>query len=355
MPPELRGLLVINRLADLFPAMLLAASTALIVAPLIIRILPSLGLVDLPGSALHKQHASPTPMAGGPVLAVALIVSYGVLRPPLDRDVIGILAGAGLMLVWGILDDRLDLGPLQKLAGQLLAAVLLIYFGVQVRMLRMAWPDLLLTGVWVVGITNAFNFVDSMDGLALGLGGIAAAFFMLVTIDSGQPFLASLSAAIFGATVGAYFFNAAPAQMFLGDSGAQLLGFLLAAIGIAYTPASAGLPQGVTWFTPILVLGVPIFDMTLVVASRIRRRRPIYLANRDHTYHRLVTLGLDRTRSVLAMQLAAIMLGLIAFIALDASVLAANVIFACIALVGLAAIGFVERADIGRAASAPEQ
>src|SRR3972149_3753355 len=131
-----------------------------------------------------------------------------------------------------------------------------------------------LPSLGIVGITNAFNFVDSMDGLALGLAGIAAAFFMLVTIDSAQPILAALSAVVFGATIGAYFFNAAPARMFLGDSGSQLLGFLLAAIGIAYTPASAGLPQGVTWFTPILVLGVPIFDMGLVVISRLRSRRP---------------------------------------------------------------------------------
>lgn len=336
---------VINRLADLFPAMLLAASTALIVAPLMIRILPSLGLVDLPGSAEHKRHLKPTPLAGGPILAVSLIVCYAILRLPVDREVVGILAGAFLMVLWGIADDRLGLSPLQKLLGQLLAAALLVYFGVQVRILRLPWLNLLLTALWVVGLTNAFNFVDSMDGLALGLAGIAAAFFMLVTIDSAQPILAALSAAIFGATIGAYFFNAAPARMFLGDSGAQLLGFLLAAVGIAYTPASAGLPQGVTWFTPILVLGVPIFDMSLVVISRLRTRQPIYRANRDHTFHRLVHLGLDGTRSVLAMQLAAIMMGLVAFIALDANVLEANIMFAGIALIGVIVIVLLQRLD----------
>ncbi|HLE03202.1 MAG TPA: MraY family glycosyltransferase [Anaerolineales bacterium] len=340
---------MINRLADLFPAMLLAASTALIVAPLIIRVLPSLGLVDLPGSAPHKQHLTPTPLAGGPILALSLTICYAALRLPINREVIGILVGSGLMVLWGIADDRLGLGPLRKLVGQLLATAVLVYFGVQVRILRIAWLDLLLTTLWIVGITNAFNFVDSMDGLALGLAGIAAAFFMLVTIDSAQPILAALSAVVFGATIGAYFFNAAPARMFLGDSGSQLLGFLLAAIGIAYTPASAGLPQGVTWFTPILVLGVPIFDMTLVVASRIRGRRPVYRANRDHTFHRLLAIGLDVTRSVLAMQLTAIMLGLVAFIALDANVLEANIMFGIIAMIGLALIGYVQRIDLAQA------
>jgi UDP-GlcNAc:undecaprenyl-phosphate GlcNAc-1-phosphate transferase len=325
--------------------MLLAASTALIVAPLMIRLLPSLGLVDFPGSAVHKRHPNPTPTAGGPVLAVSLIVCYLVLGLPINREVVGILSGAGLMFLWGIADDRLGLKPQQKLVGQLLAAALLVYFGVEVRILQVPWLNLLMTALWVVGLTNAFNFVDSMDGLALGLAGIAAAFFMLVTIDSAQPILAALSAAVFGATIGCYFFNAAPAKMFLGDSGSQLLGFLLAAVGIAYTPASAGLPQGVTWFTPILVLGVPIFDMSLVVASRLRNSLPIYRAGRDHTFHRLIHLGLDDTRSVLAMQLAAIVLGLVAFIALDANVLEANIMFGLIASVGLVAIALFQRTD----------
>jgi UDP-GlcNAc:undecaprenyl-phosphate GlcNAc-1-phosphate transferase len=326
--------------------MLLAASTALIVAPLMIRLLPPLGLVDLPGSAEHKQHLKPTPLAGGPVLAISLTVCYTALGLPIDREVVGILAGAALMVLWGIADDRLGLGPLQKLLGQLLATALLVYFGVEVRILRVPWLNLVLTALWVVGLTNAFNFVDSMDGLALGLAGIAAAFFMLVTIDSAQPILASLAAAVFGGTIGAYFFNAAPARMFLGDSGSQLLGFLLAAIGIAYTPASAGLPQGVTWFTPILVLGVPIFDMALVVISRLRRHQPIYRANRDHTFHRLIRIGLDGTRSVLAMQLTAIMLGLVAFIALDANVLEANIMFGVIASLGVMVIALFQRLDL---------
>jgi UDP-GlcNAc:undecaprenyl-phosphate GlcNAc-1-phosphate transferase len=174
-----------------------------------------------------------------------------------------------------------------------------------------------------------------MDGLALGLAGIAAAFFMLVTIDSGQPVLAVLCAAILGAAVGGFLYNASPAKLFLGDSGAQLLGFLLAALGIAYTPAGAGLPQAVSWFTPILVLGVPIFDITLVVTLRSARRQPVYRAGIDHTYHRLLRLGLDPTRAVLVMHLAGVVLGLIAFVALGANVLVANLIFAGVVLAGL--------------------
>ncbi len=109
-------------------------------------------------------------------------------------------------------------------------------------------------------------------------------------------------------------------------------------------PGDAGLPQGVSWFTPILVMGVPIFDMTLVVVSRLLRRTPVYRAGRDHTYHRLLALGLDPTRSVLVMHLAAVMLGLTAFIALDANVILANVIFAAIASLGLGLLVYLLRA-----------
>jgi UDP-GlcNAc:undecaprenyl-phosphate GlcNAc-1-phosphate transferase len=182
-----------------------------------------------------------------------------------------------------------------------------------------------------------------MDGLAIGLAGIAAAFFMLATIDSAQPELSALSASVMGAAVGGFFLSAAPAKMFLGDSGAQMLGYLLAAIGIAYTPAQAGLPQAVSWFTPILVLGVPIFDMFLVVYSRIRRRAPIYKAGHDHTYHRLARIWFDPSRAVLAMQIGAVILGLIGFILLSSSPLIANLAFAVILLSAGLAIAVFEK------------
>jgi UDP-GlcNAc:undecaprenyl-phosphate GlcNAc-1-phosphate transferase len=122
-----------------------------------------------------------------------------------------------------------------------------------------------------------------------------------------------------------------------------VLGFILAGLGIAYVPAGAGLPQGVSWFTPILALGVPIFDTTLVVVSRLRRRQPIYAPQRDHTYHRLVAYGIHPGRAVLAMQLSAVLLGLVAFVALGLSVIAANLLFAAVVLGGLVCVLLLER------------
>jgi len=333
---------VIPRLSDLFPLLLVSALGALAAGPGLIRIAARMGLVDLPGSQPHKRHGRPTPLVGGLTLGLAMSLAYGVIRPAVDRDVAGILVGAVVMLGWGLVDDRVSLPPLAKLFGQAASCAVLLAFGVQVHATRLPALDIGLTVLWVIGLVNAFNFVDSMDGLALGLGSIAAAFLMLVMVDSRQPELAGLAAVLLGAAAGAFFFNAAPARMFLGDSGAQVLGFLLAGLGIAYTPGQAGLPQALTWFTPILVLGVPIFDTALVVVSRLRRRRPVYRGGQDHTYHRLVALGLDPTRSVLAMQLAALTLGLVAFMALDFSIVAANLLFGAIVLVGCVGVALLQ-------------
>ena len=333
---------MIIRLADLFPIILVSSVSAMVLAPLAKRAAVWAGLVDVPGSAPHKVHRVPTPLAGGAILVVAILVSYPLLGAPKDREVVAILAGTAVMAAWGMVDDRFGLAPYLKIGGQAAVAAFLIWSGIQVHITRIGWLDLAISLVWIVGIVNAFNLVDSMDGLALGLASVSSAFFMMVTIDAGQPVLSALSAGLFGACLGLYFFNATPAFLFLGDSGAQSLGLILAALGIAYVPARAGLPQGVTWFTPILVLGVPIFDTTLVVVSRLRRGKPIYQANRDHTYHRLVALGFDPARSVLAMQLASVMLGLVAFIALSADVVWANVMFFGLCLLAAAAIVFLD-------------
>ncbi|HMK07696.1 MAG TPA: MraY family glycosyltransferase [Anaerolineales bacterium] len=333
---------MISQLSDLFLLILVSASAAWIGGPFWIRLARRFALVDVPGSAPHKTHLRVTPLAGGLVLASALALAYLVSRPEVSRGLVGILVGTAVVVAGGLADDRRSLPPTAKLGIQLVAGLILIAGGVQVHFTRIPLLDILVTLLWVVGLTNAFNFVDSMDGLALGLAAVAASFFLLVTIDAVQPELAALSAALLGAVAGCLFYNITPAKLFLGDSGSQLLGFLLAALGIAYTPGQAGLPQALTWFIPIVVLGVPIFDATLVVVSRLRRRQPIYHAGLDHTYHRLVSLGLDSSRSVLGMQLAALLLALTAFVVMDTSVWAANAVFVVLLGVGVGLLVFFE-------------
>ena len=186
----------------------------------------------------------------------------------------------------------------------------------------------------MVGVTNAYNFVDSMDGEALGLAGLAAGFLMLAMIAAGQDQPALFGAAVIGACGGLLYYNITPARLFLGDSGSQLLGFWLAALGIIFKPAPT-VPQLSSWFVPILIMLVPILDTTLVTWSRIRSGLPIYRGNRDHTYHRLVALGFSPQRAVFATQLASALASCLAIVCLTLPPLWANAIFFAALALGL--------------------
>jgi UDP-GlcNAc:undecaprenyl-phosphate GlcNAc-1-phosphate transferase len=275
------------------------------------------------------------------VILVALILAALLENVLTIKTVWSILLPGAIIFAFGVVDDRRGLSAPWKLLGQLLGTGLMILLGVQIRLFdQYPWLNLAITVLWMVGITNAYNFVDSMDGLANGLACLAAAFFMLVTFDSGQGDLSVFSALLFGVCVGVYFFTFPPARFFLGDSGAQLLGFLLAGVAIAYTPL--GFLRIQSWYIPILLAGVPIFDTTLIVTSRLRRGRPIYRAGQDHTYHRLVKLGLDPNRAALTMQFAAGFLGCLAFITLSLTPLVANIVFANCIMAGFVGIALLD-------------
>lgn len=284
------------------------------------------------------------PKAGG--LAVGFtIVSINFISGNIQSDSIrGILLSGAIIFFFGLWDDTRRLSPRWKLVGQLLATIILISQGVYIRMLgNMTILNILLTLLWTIGITNAFNLVDSMDGLVIGLAAVASAFFMLVTVDAGQTPLSLLSAIILGSSIGLMYFNALPARTFLGDSGAQFLGFVLASLAIAYTPP--GLPQPSSWFVPILLLSVPIFDTSLVTISRLKQRKAVYQASLDHTYHRLINLGWPASRAVLTMHLSAVISGCLAFVALPLPPVWANAIFAAALLTGLLLFLWLEKRE----------
>jgi UDP-GlcNAc:undecaprenyl-phosphate GlcNAc-1-phosphate transferase len=339
----------------LFQEIFLSIFVVVIMAWFSIKLAVTLKLIDYPGSAPHKQHTRPTPMAGGIAMLAALLITEGVFGTFADPNVKATFLGAAVIFLFGLWDDYQNIPPLVKLTGQAGAAILLIYLGVSIQIFESPqffirtgpqtarYLDWVLTILWVVGITNSFNFVDSMDGLAVGLGGLAAAFFMIVTLDASQPLLSRHSALIFGACIGLYLFNSPPAMLFLGDSGSQTLGFTLSALAIAYSPQGAN--QSSSWFVPILLLGIPIFDMALIVFSRLRRRHPIYSAARDHTYHRLLNLGLGSFRSVVIMQVAALTLSCMAFILLTQPPLTANFGFGMILTISLIAIFWLDGKD----------
>ena len=341
--------LQVSSISFIFEYVLVSSLLTAVLAWVSIRIANRAGLVDFPNSAPHKKHPTPTAIAGGLALFGSLLLTAFWSGIYTDPNIMAMYLASLPVFLFGLWDDFKEISPLLKLLGQSMAVVILISMGVSIKVFESpeflfsgpanlnVFLDWLLTFIWIVGITNAFNFVDSMDGLAVGLAGMATTFFILVTLDAGQPILSQQSALLLGVCIGLFIFNSPPARLFLGDSGAQTLGFVLAVIAIAYRPQGAF--QSSSWVVPIMLLGVPIFDMVLVVISRLRRRKPIYSAARDHTYHRLVALGWSSGKAVLGMQVVSLLLGCLAFVVLTRPPLVANGIF--IAIIVLAVITLV--------------
>jgi UDP-GlcNAc:undecaprenyl-phosphate GlcNAc-1-phosphate transferase len=336
----------------IFEALLISLLMVLIIAWASIQFSRNIRLIDFPDSAPHKLHDRPTPLAGGIAIVATLLIAGWLLGTFSDTTVRATSLALVPLFIFGLWDDLKNIPPIFKLSGQVIAAIILIRSGIYIKIFESPgffiygvspfyiYLDWLITILWVVGITNAFNFVDSMDGLAVGLGGMAAAFFMLVTLDSGQLTLSLYSALVLGICIGLYFYNAPPALLFLGDSGAQSLGFILAVLAIGYLPQ--GVYQASSWFIPVLLLGVPIFDAALIIVSRLRRKRPIYSAARDHTYHRLLNLGFDSNRAVLVMHFAALVLSCLAFLILNQPPLVANITFFIVTVLGISFLVFLD-------------
>ncbi|MCL4860770.1 MAG: undecaprenyl/decaprenyl-phosphate alpha-N-acetylglucosaminyl 1-phosphate transferase [Caldilineaceae bacterium] len=308
------------------PYMLMAAS-ALIVAiggtPVMRQVALRLGVIDNP--AARKIHSNPVPLLGGAAIYVAFILAlifFGDRR--YINEVVGIFVGATLMSLMGVVDDKWGLGSYVKLTGQLLAAGILVYSGVQIRLFY-SWLDIAVTMAWVVGITNALNLLDNMDGLSGGIAMIAAVFFTLLAAMGHQYLVGVLAAALAGACAGFLIYNWNPAHIFMGDTGALFLGFLLAAVGIKLRFPSNS--ETVTWMIPVLVLALPIFDTTLVFISRLRRgQNPLTTPGKDHVSHRLAQMTGSRREAVLICYLIAGAVGLSAVFVAEANANEARIV-----------------------------
>ena len=243
-----------------------------------------LGILDQPSA--RKIHRAPVPLMGGAAIYVAFIAALTLWgERSYVNEVVGIFVGATLVSLVGALDDSRGVGSYFKLLFQVAAAFILVFSGVQVRLFD-GFLDVILTLLWVVGVTNAFNLLDNMDGLSSGVATISAAFFTLLAAMSDQYLVGTLAAALCGACVGFLVYNWNPARVFMGDTGSLFLGFLLAAVGIKLRfPANTA---SITWMIPILVLALPVFDTSLVFISRLRRgKNPLTTAGKDHVSHRL--------------------------------------------------------------------
>ncbi len=266
------------------------------------------GFLDRPGG--RKSHAHPIPLLGGGAIYLAIVAALLAAGRPFLRQTAALLTGATLVALLGLVDDRRALSPGLKFGGQTVAAALVLWSGIRVQIFPWTALNVFVTLLWIVGVTNAFNLLDNMDGLSAGTAAICAAFFLLLAAGSGQFLVGALSAALLGASLGFLLYNFNPAQIFMGDAGSLLIGFLLAVIGIKLR--FPNLPTRVSWLLPVLVLGVPLFDTALVTISRLRRGRSPFLGGQDHLSHRLLLLGLSRREAVLVLYLASGALGVLA-------------------------------------------
>jgi UDP-GlcNAc:undecaprenyl-phosphate GlcNAc-1-phosphate transferase len=319
-------------MSQFIPLILASGLISFVATPMIRRLAQSINFVDNPDT--RKVHVSPVPMLGGVAIYIGLVTAMAMSSAPEYQEMMGVLGGATVVTALGLWDDRFGMRPILKLLGQVIAGGILVSTGIQVTLFESQILNIALTLFWVVGICNSINFLDNMDGLAAGITTVASVFFFVFAIVEGLGLVATLAAATLGACIGFLYYNFNPATLFMGDAGSLLLGFILAVLGIKLE--FIGRPLSVTWMIPIVILGLPIFDTTLVVLSRIRRLKPVYQGGKDHVSHRLVSaFNVTPARAVMTLYMMAGALGLLALMLRDATAAQGQFI-----LIGLAA-GFI--------------
>ena len=282
----------------------------LLVTPIVIRIVTGRGLVaDVKDD---RWHTRPTALLGG--IAIYLGVGAGFVVAQPSASLMWIWAGATVMFVTGLVDDRIGVAPAIKLLAQVVAAAILLLAGYRLVPSLPVWFSMPVTFLWIIGLTNGFNLLDNMDGLAAGIAAIAAASLGILLMLDGNASVAGAALAVAGASAAFLFYNFKPARIFMGDCGSLVLGYTLAALAVANPGSRVGINLAALLVVPITVMAVPIFDTTLVTVRRILVGRRVSQGGRDHSSHRLVSLGLSERRAVLTLYAVAALFGALALV-----------------------------------------
>jgi UDP-GlcNAc:undecaprenyl-phosphate GlcNAc-1-phosphate transferase len=281
----------------------------LLLTVLVKRLALRVGAVAMPKA--DRWHRTRIPLMGGLAIAGAVVAGAAVV-PIRDPGMLLLLGGGLTMLAVGALDDARPLKPQSKLVAQIVVAAALAGLGLQLRLTAYPPLDVVVTIVWIVGITNAINLLDNMDGLAAGIAAIMAAFRVAFYLLDGNTEGAAFAAAVFGALAGFLVHNFNPASIFMGDAGSLFLGVMVSGLSlVGGWPYSRGVVSVLLF--PVLILLVPIFDTTFVTVARTLAGRPISMGGRDHTSHRLVALGMTERAAVLLLYLVAVVAGGLAY------------------------------------------
>ena len=289
-----------------------------------------------------RWHTKPTALMGGVSIAVTTSIIGFWLVPQTDRSMV-VLSSSLLMFLIGFVDDLVTLKPYQKVIGQLVAASAIISYGMYLPWTGYYPINVLITLFWLVGITNAVNLLDNMDGLSAGATAIAAVSFFTIAAMNGQILVGSLAIALAGACLGFLRYNFNPATVFMGDTGTLFMGFLLAVIGMKLKATG---PAWWSFIVAIAVLALPIFDTSLVTVYRLWKRQAVSQGGKDHTSHRLVKLGLPKSQAVLVLYGASAVAGAVA-LAMARSGVDAGIVYGLPVVVGALGAGlFLARVDV---------
>lgn len=320
--------------------------------PIVRRLAFKVGAVDIPKDE-RRMHKKPIALMGGLAIVVGFILSliFDLVTTSslltANRELLGLLAGIAIIVIMGVLDDTRTLGARTKLAFQLAAAISVVLIsGTRITIITnpfssspylelspyISYP---LTILWIVGITNAINLIDGLDGLAAGVSSISSLslfFVSMLRVDLDPAiaiYIALVTAALAGSTLGFLPFNFNPAKIFMGETGAAFLGFTLGVVSIQGALKSYA---AISIAIPLLVLGLPLFDTLFAIIRRIGNRKPIMQADRSHLHHRLIDMGLSQRQSVLIMYIASGTLGLCAIVLADRGALSAIVLLLAVSI-----------------------
>jgi len=328
-------------------AVLSAAVISFAATPLVKKLAISVGAMDIPKDN-RRMHKKPIPRLGGLAIFIAFVVSV-LLFVEIDREMRGILIGALMIVALGVLDDIHSLKALPKFFVQILAAIVVVLHGCRIEFISNPVitssatylqlgnvVSVVITIVWIVAITNAVNFIDGLDGLAVGVSGISAATMLIVAILVAERNIALIMAALFGACLGFIPYNFNPAKIFMGDTGATFLGFILATISIQ---GLFKLYAIISFAVPFLILGVPIFDICFAIIRRLAKGQNPMTADRGHVHHRLIDMGFDQKQSVMITYMLTAILGLAAVVLTSSGEVKALILLGAVFIVG--GIGFL--------------
>lgn len=305
-------------------------AVAVIVLPLLVALIVSflstpivktfackVGAIDVPTDE-RRMHTIPIPRMGGLAIFLGFIISV-LLFADVDDQMKGILLGAVIITIMGIIDDITPLRASLKLVVQIIAALIPVCYGVQITCIsnpnifsanpywNFGWLSIPITVLWIVGLTNAVNLIDGLDGLAIGVSAIGAMTMLVIAILVSEPQIAIIMAALVGACIGFMPYNMNPAKIFMGDTGSTFLGFTLACISIQ------GLFKfyvGISFIVPFLILGLPIFDTAFAILRRLAHGQNPMSPDRSHVHHRLIDMGLNQKQAVAVLYVISAILGL---------------------------------------------